>query len=505
MPVDASIPLSVQQPRFDLGAILGEAIQIRQMQQAVQTDNALRAILSEPGAVDDKTGQPTANALAKITRISPQAGVKLTGEVASAQERQAQTARVNSETDTERQKAYRNRLSDAIGVYDADVKGGAIPQADAERKLKTTLHDALFGDASLSPEQRDKNWAIVEGMNPTQLRAGLLTADQRAAREEEARKETEERTPATMGGKPVLVDKQGHVYEPNSGQKLQVTGPVEKEATFTDPNKPVSIGRSGVAAAIAAEVQRRHAAGLPPPTEQEIDDTAARYAEATHRAGTTGTLEAKTSPVGAKADILTADRSSLTAAKKQQQSVRQFSQTAMGMADKVEGMMDRVTTAGGPEALAKIMVNIKTGVLGDADTREFLGYINDLQSENAKIMAGATGSVAQVSASNQQKMDDILTGKMPVSEIRGALRSIREGIRLRNASVDDEVGRQQSQLKADADTGVDTVHARTPDTAITKGSDGVYEPKSPADLRSLHKGDRYRQPGDPPGHYRTVP
>jgi hypothetical protein len=511
--LDPSIILAGKTPQFDVGEIMGTALQLKKMQQQVQTDNALKAIFSEPGAIDEKTGHPTVNALAKATRLSPQVGLKLTGEVATAQEREAQSEHTQSETQTAQAKAYRDHLSEALGEYDADVKSGGVDPLEAERKMKGRIRDQLFSDSSIDAARRDKNWAMIEGMKPAQLRALTLTADQKSARDEEERKETQERTPATMGGKPVLVDKQGNVYDPNDGKKLQVTSPVEKEATTLDPQRAEMEKRR-------LALQEKVAAGSGDLTPQEIEFGAemvlngqpmpnmgygaagskARQkilAKAAEMAAShSGSAAAGADDMAARKDVLAADKSSLTAATKQEQSVRQFSQTAMGLADKVEGLMDKVA-AQGPEFWAKFIQNVKTKALADEDTREFLGYMTDLQSENAKIMAGSTGSVAQVSAHNQDMMSHMLTGDLPLSEIRGGLKSVREGIKMRNASVNDELERQRAQIKADTAGGGSAA------ASAAKGE--LAHPASRADYDALPSGAHYSKSGDKPGTYRVKP
>lgn len=190
MPIDASIPLSVQTPQVDLGQIMGNALKLRAMKQEIQTQNALKQIFAQPDAVDPKTGQPTANTLAKVTRISPETGLKLTASVAEAQERQAQTEHAQSETQKAQAQAARDQLSESLGVYDADLKSGTVDPKEAERTLKTGLHDWIYKNSGFDKAHADALWSRAEKMSPTQLRALTLTAEQRAAQEHEDKVET---------------------------------------------------------------------------------------------------------------------------------------------------------------------------------------------------------------------------------------------------------------------------------------------------------------------------
>ena len=76
MPIDPSIALSfrpTQFPGFDLGNAAQGANALAQFQanqQKIQSQNALRSILSQPGAIDDQ-GNPTADALKKVNAVDP--------------------------------------------------------------------------------------------------------------------------------------------------------------------------------------------------------------------------------------------------------------------------------------------------------------------------------------------------------------------------------------------------------------------------------------------------
>jgi hypothetical protein len=227
MAVDPSISLAAQSPQIDLASIYGAAMQLRNMQQQMAQQNALRAIL---------------------------------------------TQRAQSEVQTEQRKRDLDFLSGAVADYDGDVKGGVTDPTIAFDKLKTGVRDYVYENY---PEtQADQIWKHYSSLDATGYRNAALTAQQRFEQqklsEEQEFKEKElgeERVPATMGGKPVSVDKAGNVYDPNTGAKLQVTAPVEREATKLDPVRE-AIERE------ALTERERHDAAAERFTEQRLKETA---------------------------------------------------------------------------------------------------------------------------------------------------------------------------------------------------------------------------------------
>lgn len=95
--VNASIPLQVNPSAPPAGPNLGNvfsladmAQQIQARQQATQSQNALKQILGQPGAIDPQTGQPSANALAAVMRVDPNTGMKLQQNALAMQTHRAQ-------------------------------------------------------------------------------------------------------------------------------------------------------------------------------------------------------------------------------------------------------------------------------------------------------------------------------------------------------------------------------------------------------------------------------
>lgn len=83
--VDASIPLSFSPttPALSANALVPLIQQARERKQ----ENALRQILSAPGAVDPATGLPTPQTLQAVNKVDPKQGAKLAIESAEVQEK----------------------------------------------------------------------------------------------------------------------------------------------------------------------------------------------------------------------------------------------------------------------------------------------------------------------------------------------------------------------------------------------------------------------------------
>src|SRR5690349_21381352 len=81
MPIDASIPLSVQQPKIispaDLLSLkdLSQRTQINE--QEIQKKSAITQALQGPGSIDPQTGRLSLQAIGAVTQLDPQLGAQL--------------------------------------------------------------------------------------------------------------------------------------------------------------------------------------------------------------------------------------------------------------------------------------------------------------------------------------------------------------------------------------------------------------------------------------------
>lgn len=229
--LDPSIILSGKPPeQIDLGNVLANVMQLKKQnaelqaqQQTIQQQNALKQALTAPDAVDPKTGLPTTNTLAKVMSIDPTKGIALADQLGQAEQRQATAEHTKSETQTAQRKLYTQQVGDALSVYDGELASGDVPPAIAERNMRASLVDQIDGMSISQPDKDRLKKVAAEAPLPA-----LRTYAMSDQLKEETEKLKAERTPMVMGGKPVLLDKTGKVYDPQTGKETSVTGPIEK-------------------------------------------------------------------------------------------------------------------------------------------------------------------------------------------------------------------------------------------------------------------------------------
>jgi len=240
MPVDASIPLAINpQPQNQLAEIYGTALKIKQMQMDQQQQqyqmkqqNALRQILTEPDAVDPKTGRISQNALSKALRIDPTTGEKLLGTNAQIDEREALAKHIQSETYAAKRKALSEGAGASIVAYDEALKEGKSPDAAklVAQQIYTKQLNDLGKSGMFSAEEIDR---LPGNFDPIQTRSHAMTLEQDIhERENEAR---EKQADAALGlrreqgetkGEQILTDPKTntqYIFNPTAprGQKFQ--------------------------------------------------------------------------------------------------------------------------------------------------------------------------------------------------------------------------------------------------------------------------------------------
>lgn len=150
MALDPSIIMGVNtqfQP-FDPGAAMAQAQQIQaykaqqialQQQQAeMGRQNAIKSVLSDPDAVDDK-GVFSTNALRQIRSIDPTAAQSLYQHNADMEYKQAQVAATSSEAVKRQQDALGTAMTDSMEAYTTARESGA--SEDAARKQAQDVWD----------------------------------------------------------------------------------------------------------------------------------------------------------------------------------------------------------------------------------------------------------------------------------------------------------------------------------------------------------------------------
>lgn len=509
MPTDPSIILSGQTPQLDYGTIAGNALKLRAMQTEMQTQNALRQLFSEPGAVDPTTGQPTANTLSKVMRIDPTAGLKLTEGVAAAEERQAQTEHAKSETQQQNMKLVRDKASELHSVYKAAVESGNVDPAQAERDLKEGAHEWIKGQAWMSQAQQDKLASTIDNMKPAQLDAWLkaqsLTAEESATQEREGQvekrqeateKERErhdreverlaiERPEVAAENRPAQL-----LTDPTTGKQYWAhPGTRNQPPSYTDldgnPYRPGGAGhissgvvRSGLAGAIQAAQEENQKAGKGPLSSEQIEQISADY-ERKSRAG----VAFATGKQGDQVRSLNVSIDHLDTLKEAAQALHN------GDVKKLNSLKQKwAEEFGSPiptnfQALSQIVSQEVhkgvAGVGGSAGEREDL-------SKNASAASSPDQLIGVIDS----------TQKLLAGQESGLRRQYQQATGLDN--FDDLLSpRAREILNKDGGGG-----GHSGGRAAAGHSD-IARPSSKADFDALPKGAHYSKPGDPPGTYRV--
>jgi hypothetical protein len=145
MPIDPSIPLRVERPRF-IGP--AELISLRNLRTQAESaelalaearrkreqEIALRDLLSRPGAVDEATGELSGEGLAGISRTDPLLGMQLRREQRVALSELNKHLREQTKFQAEQAKLQtdltKSVLQKAVAAHDFAVAGGAAPKGE---------------------------------------------------------------------------------------------------------------------------------------------------------------------------------------------------------------------------------------------------------------------------------------------------------------------------------------------------------------------------------------
>lgn len=454
--VDASIPLQVQDRPIDLAQIYSTAMQLRQMKQQMQTQNALKQLLAQPDAVDPTTGAPTSNTLAKITRIDPQAGIKLTGDVAAIDEHRAQTEHAQSETQMTRAKSRVEALSGFVDGADSELKAGNVPPDVILNETKQKIHDWIYSQPEPKAQQ-DADWAMVSDQDLTGLRRLSLTGQQRidlakqqqeegdkaAGRniqaeglgERERHDKAQEAALGTSGGQ-ILHDPTtdtDYVYYPRTHKATTLGGDAY------DPGKAQHIA-SGTARSAIAMAMQKFIQENPDATAEDIAKEAGQY-QATVTAG------------GAPAKAEAAGLSNLT---KMRDSVSQAEGNARREAELTESLLDKGGLPGGPSAFGKWVQGARTGVFNDPDASSFQTAVESLKNEYVKVLStqgGMSGGMSSDAA--RREADQYINPRLSKEQIRANIAVMRKSMQNRTDAIEDAIKTAQTRTRQSAGVPTD--------------------------------------------------
>ena len=321
MAIDPSIPLGVntQFPGYDPSntlAMMSNMQQFKAQQEAVRKQNALKDILSQPGAIDTKTGVPTVNALSRISAVDPELGIKLHDQAAQAENRALETEGFKSEAFTRKADLQADVVTKALEAYDMDIEAG-MPKEIAAQKAQRLYSDGSDGLAKSGLFSEDEMRRAPKKFDPDTMRSASSKylawkekreADKRADRrldqadDREAR--AEKRQDAQLGiERSRLGLEQRKVAVEEAKAKQMTSGGLSDEAIeglaeqVMNGNKSaiMGIGRGTQGAADIRRIQNRvyalaHERGL---TGKNLADASAAFAGEVSAARSVATLTAK--------------------------------------------------------------------------------------------------------------------------------------------------------------------------------------------------------------------
>lgn len=184
MPIDPSIPLSVNQ--FDVGRVAQGANQLMALRQNMQKDqaqNALKQLLSDPSNLDPATGQPTPNALMKITAISPDMGMKLQENALTLQADRARLGEMQMKRVGEIQGLIEPVRDSALNAYEDTLKSTG-DQTAAEAAGQRAMNEGLAPIRSGGLLSDNEKQQLRSKFDYGAMRTQALTYSQRKAAEE---------------------------------------------------------------------------------------------------------------------------------------------------------------------------------------------------------------------------------------------------------------------------------------------------------------------------------
>lgn len=504
MPLDPQIALQTQTPQIDLGSIYGAAMQLRQLHDQIQTQNALKAVAQQPGAIDDKTGGFTTNALAQIMKISPQEGMKAAAASGEAEQRAASAAHTNSETQTAKMKGLKDAINDGLSVLDPALASGNTAQPIAESAFRQSLVDHING-LSISQAEKDYYNKLATESPLAKIRSFAMSAE---ARDNE-KKLTDERSPMIINNQPGFVDKAGNTYDAQ-GKPVTATS-IERPAAAVNPD------------AVAGREQGKWEVLTDPKTNDQY-----RYNPETHEATT---LDGKPySPQGAQRMGGGATPRSGAAAVMQKYIQEHPNATAEELMQ-VNSQIGEQAKAERDFGTGKQGAAINSFNVGIAHLNTLGGLVDALHNGDLKSFNSIANKVAEETGKPAPTNFDAakaIVGDEIIKAIVGGGGALADRENAQNQldrakspeqlsqvvkTYKDLMGGQLKGLKLQYEktTGRDDFDSRlSDDTKRELGMDGKHtsptdpaKPTSKASYDALPKGAHYVKPGDPPGTYRV--
>jgi hypothetical protein len=183
MAIDPAISLGFQPAQlgqqFNPGATVQAANNLMAFQQSMQAQksaNALRGILSQPGAVDG-TGNPSDDAMKQIMAVDPGIGMKFKQNALVDQERQLRLGVLKTDAFAKKQDMMDEGYAPLLETYEESIKAGKTPEAalvEAQDGL-TKANERLMQGGFLSEDEQRR---LPTKFDPLQMRQYLASSQQ---------------------------------------------------------------------------------------------------------------------------------------------------------------------------------------------------------------------------------------------------------------------------------------------------------------------------------------
>jgi hypothetical protein len=505
----------------NLGTMLQDGSAIMQLQQAKQQterQNALRGILSAPGAIDDQ-GNPTQDVMKQVYGVDPQAGMMLQQNSLVNTQRQLQTDMLRSKAFGDKMDLIGNAYAPLYQSYLDEKKNGA-PDDQALAHLQdgvTEAYDRLKTSGALTPQEVQR---LPTKADPIQLGRVVQFSDnyrqwqsnqakaakdaRTEAREDRAEAETE-RYHREVAGEREEAGSQILDVTDAAGNKVQVNyNPKTRKATTLD-GTPVSLEGSTITGKVGAGGANK-TSGL---TDEALDK-AARYFHDTHflpagmggQADKEAIMNREAKMYGPDADdagrvsARKADQGAYQQLQKQADSASAYSKAAEKELDLVVKNLPKTWQPLNSTFLTKW---VRTGdkQFGNKEVPVYQTYLISALDEYAKILSGGTGSTPVSDANRRQALDLIPEGAT-TEQVPAIVEALKAGIKNRTDGYADQISEIKKRMasRGDAATGTKTdtstgggatTPAKTDGGAAGGGAQLPRFGSSPADVEAIKK------------------
>lgn len=536
MPIDPNLAHGFQPTQNvgpNLGVMLQNAQQMMQTQEQnrqVRQQNALRGILSAPGAMDDQ-GNPTDDAMKQVMGIDPAAGMQLRQNMLVQQQRQLQTDAMRSKASQDKMELLAKNYEPLWDDYNDAIKNGATPQEAAKtaqeglsaaNKQMTTMGLLAPHEIANLPTQ----WDTIQ-MGHFVKGSEIYRQDIAARTAAEAKARTEAREDETL--------RERERHDRADEGKTGVGAAAENDAkTIADANIAAFEKQQGRPASDAERAKFRQQARIDPKIAEfaqkqdanAISDEAANLtAEESLRGDWHGTVGMGRNSASMKkiadarariakergitGDQLAANTAEFIGATAAQRvlgtrgaGIELGIAEAQKFAPMVLSLSDKIDRTKYP-TLNALELAVSKGTGGE-DVIRLTDALNAYKTAYTQILT--RGGLPTDDA--RRRSDEVIDKAWSNGQIRAAVDQLGQEMDAASSAVPTVRDKLYRSLTGKDRPGGSEATGAKQEAGLAKsvlGTGEIATPKTPADLAALPPGTRYRRPGDGPEVYRVTP